>query len=95
MRDEHFRLAPLLLFRALGTRCTFSRFSDPFAQISRADYRLHFFCLIFDWLVCCYQSGRCSLIIEKQVLSVIASIGNCHFSSHRIRPNYGLGRKSH
>lgn len=55
---------------------------------------------LFDfWLACLLlsvnQSDRCSLIIKKQVLLVIASIGNCHFSSHRIRPNYGLGRKSH
>ena len=98
VRGEYFHLAPLLLFPALGTRWTFSRFSDPFC--TNFPRRLPVALFLFDfWLACLLlsvnESDRCSLIIEKQVLLVIASIGNCHFSSHRIRPNYGLGRKSH
>ena len=92
---------------SLGTVVTFSRawhqvhvfplFRSVCTNLPR---RLPVALFLFDFwlarlLLSVNQSDGCSLIIEKQVLLVIASIGNCHFSSHRIRPNYGLGRKSH
>ena len=92
---------------SLGTLVTFSRvwhqvhFFPLFRSVcTNFPRRLPVALFLFDfWLACLLlsvnQSDRCSLIIEKQVLLVIASFGNCHFSSHRIRPNYGLGRKSH
>ena len=73
----------------------------PFRSVcTNLPLRLPVALFLFDfWLACLLlsvnQSDRCSLIIKKQVLLVIASFGNCHFSSHRFRPNYGLGRKSH
>ena len=92
---------------SLGTLVTFSRawhqvhvFPLFISVCTNFPRRLQVVLFLFDfWLACLLlsvnQSDRCSLIIKKQVLLVTASIGNCHFSSHRIRPNYGLGRKSH